>query len=141
MDRNLFIKLLSAGAGIFMVSGIKSSVESIRNDLKKIKIYDNYARGVDFRKWDFFASNLKEGDEIILIREPNNKYDRFAIKIMKDDYFIGYIAAYENIVMAMLMDQGVKLEAKAGRVKPTPDIEASRSSILYRSICQINGVV
>lgn len=124
MDRNLFIKLLSAGAGSFLVSGIDAKAENIRYDLKKIKIYDNYARGVDFRKWDYFTSQLVDGDALTLIREPENKYDRFAIKIFKGNFFIGYIAAYENIVMAMLMDQGVKLEANAGRVKPTPDVEA-----------------
>lgn len=44
-----------------------------------------------------------------LVRESENKYDRFAIKVEKTEHFWA-ILSYENIVMAMLMDQGVSLK-------------------------------
>lgn len=56
MDRSTFIKIMGAGAGSFLFSGLDVKSESLRYDLKKVKIYDNYVRGVNFRKKDFFAT-------------------------------------------------------------------------------------
>lgn len=55
-------------------------------------------------------------DILQLERETDNQYDQFAIKVMRNGKFLGYIAAYENITLAMLMDQGVQLEASVSAV-------------------------
>ncbi len=116
MDRAIFLKIMSVGAGSFLFSGLDMKVESLRYDLKQVKIYDNYVRGVHFRKNDFLNDMPKVNDPLQLEREPDNKYDRFAIKVLKDGMFLGYIAAYENITLALLMDQGVQLEASVSKV-------------------------
>ncbi|MFT3753501.1 MAG: HIRAN domain-containing protein [Paludibacter sp.] len=116
MNRETFLKIMGAGAGSFLLSGFDLNAENLKYDLKKVKIYDNYVRGVNFRKSDFLSIQLKVNDALQLERESDNKFDRFAIRVLKDSKFLGYIAAYENIVMAMLMDQGVKLEASVSKV-------------------------
>lgn len=116
MDRATFLKIMGAGAGSFLLAGLDTQMESLRYDLKKVKIYDNYVRGVNFRKDDFLSVNLKVNDPLVLSREADNKYDRFAIKVLKNDRFLGYIAAYENITLALLMDQGVHLDASVSNV-------------------------
>lgn len=55
MDRSTFLKVIGAGAGSFLFSGIDINAESLRYDLKRVKIYDNYVRGLHFRKNDFLA--------------------------------------------------------------------------------------
>lgn len=121
MDRSTFIKIIGAGAGSFLLSGIDLKAESLKYDLRKVKIYDNYVRGVNFRKDEYLAVKLKINDELELVRETDNKYDQFAIKVMKNDKFLGYIAAYENVTLAMLMDQGVRLEASVSNVNEISD--------------------
>lgn len=121
MNRETFLKIMGAGAGSFLLSGFDLNAENLKYDLKKVKIYDNYVRGVNFRKSDFLSIQLMANDELQLEREADNKYDRFAIRVLKSGKFIGYIAAYENIVMAMLMDQGVKLEANVSKVNEVID--------------------
>lgn len=116
MERSSFLKIIGAGAGSLLLSGFDFNSDSLKYDLKKIKIYDNYVRGVNFRKNDFLSIKLNENDELQLERENENKYDKFAIKVLKGGKFLGYIAAYENIVLAMLMDQGVKLEASVSKI-------------------------
>lgn len=117
MDRSNFLKILSAGAGSLFIKGLNVDSDSLQYDLKKIKIYDNYVRGVNFRKNDFFEAKLSIGDIVQLVREPDNAHDRFAVKVEKKGMFLGYIAAYENIVLAMLLDQGVHLEASVSNLK------------------------
>lgn len=116
MDRATFLKIVGTGAGSFLFSGLDAKVESLRYDLKKVKIYDNYVRGVHFRKQDFLDDLPKVNDVLQLERETNNPYDQFAIKVTRSGKFLGYIAAYENITLAMLMDQGVQLEASVSAV-------------------------
>lgn len=116
MDRETFLKIIGASAGSLLFSGWDLRAESFKYDLKKVKIYDNYVRGVNFRKNDFLSHIPKVNDILQLEREVDNKYDRFAIKILKDGKFLGYIAAYENITLAMLMDQGVQLDASVSKV-------------------------
>lgn len=114
---------MGAGAGSLLLSGLDLKAENLKYDLKQIKIYDNYVRGVNFRKKDFLSVQLKVNDMLQLQRESDNKYDQFAIKVMKNDKFLGYIAAYENVTLAMLMDQGVKLEASVSKVNEITDTE------------------
>lgn len=107
---------MGAGAGSFLFSGVDVKAEILRYDLKQVKIYDNYVRGVHFRKTDFLDDLPRVNDALQLERETNNAYDRFAIKVMRNGKFLGYIAAYENITLAMLMDQGVQLDASVSNV-------------------------
>ncbi|NLO70349.1 MAG: hypothetical protein GX102_05290 [Porphyromonadaceae bacterium] len=121
MNRAEFLKIMSVGAGSFLFSSFNLDTENLKYDLKKVKIYDNYVRGVNFRKQDFFSAALKVNDPLQLQRDVENVYDSYAIKVLKNSQFLGYIAAYENIVMAMLMDQGVQLEASVCNIREVID--------------------
>lgn len=121
MDRGTFINIIASGTGSLLLSGLDLTTERLQYDLRKVKIYDNYVRGVNFRKADFLSIRLKVNDELQLERDIENNYDKFAIKVMKNDKFLGYIAAYENIALAMLMDQGVRLEASVSKVNQVSD--------------------
>ena len=116
MDRATFLIIMGAGAGSFLFSGFDTKAENLRYDLKQVKIYDNYVRGVHFRKTDFLNDLPRVNDVLQLERETGNIYDRFAIKVTRNGKFLGYIAAYENITLAMLMDQGVQLDASVSNV-------------------------
>ncbi|WP_026904669.1 HIRAN domain-containing protein [Pedobacter glucosidilyticus] len=105
MDRSDFLKSLGLGAG-----GLILPNNSFINT-KLVKIYDNYVRGLshyDFRK---VQKLIKDGDQLTLIREPENIYDSFAIQVNLHEYRLGYIAAYENIILANMMDAGVNIKA------------------------------
>lgn len=103
MNRTAFLKSLGLGAsGLILPSNGLINTESV-------KIYDNYIRGLmhyDFKK---VKDDIKEGDEVQLIREPTNMYDSFAVQVNSGKKRLGYLAAYENIVLANMLDAGVGL--------------------------------
>lgn len=105
MNRSDFLKSLGLGAG-GLVLPTNSFLKS-----KKIKIYDNYVQGLNHYHFHKIRDIIKEGDEVQLKREPENLYDSFAIQVNKNDFRLGYLSAFENIVMANLMDSGAKLTA------------------------------
>lgn len=120
MDRSGFIKILGFGtAGLLLPD--TSMLAS-----KRIKVYENYIKGIAHYRFKELRKKLREGDSVFLRREPGNLYDSFAIEVYHGDNKLGYIAAYENIVLSNLLDQGVELPAVISKI--------NRTSSLYNEI-------
>ncbi|MGB0431987.1 MAG: HIRAN domain-containing protein [Bacteroidia bacterium] len=84
---------------------------------KPIKVYDNYVRGIFHYDFVELRSEMKEGDEIEIKHEPDNVYDAFAVAVFWRNHKMGYIAAYENIVIANMLSQGVLLKAYISQIQ------------------------
>ena len=105
MQRADFLKVLGLGAAGIILPGIQNLGS------KKIKIYDNYLKGIAHYDYKNVMEFIKEGDEVSLKRDFDNHHDSFAIEVHFEKRKLGYIAAYENIVLANLLEQGVGLKA------------------------------
>jgi hypothetical protein len=105
MNRTNFLKSLGLGA-----SGLILPSNNFINT-KLVKIYDNYVRGLSHYDFRRVQKSLKDGDELTLLREPENIYDSFAIQVNFQEHRLGYIAAYENIILANMIDAGVNIKA------------------------------
>lgn len=128
MKRSEFLKSLGLGAG-----GLILPSTSFLNT-QKVKIYDNYVRGLihyDFKK---IRKELKEGDELQLIRESTNRYDGFAIRVNFGEKRLGYIAAFENVVLANMMDTGVNLKANISEISHNGNIYSALAVEVYAEL-------
>lgn len=105
MKRSEFIKSLGLGASGLLVP------KSLLNK-SSIKIYDNYIRGMQHYDYQKVKQNIKEGDELTLIREQENIHDAFAVQVFYKELKLGYLPAYENIVIANMLDANAELSAK-----------------------------
>lgn len=105
MDRTRLLKFLGLGT-----SGLILPINGLINT-KSGKIYDNYIRGLMHYDFQKIKDGIQNGDEVQLVREPTNIYYSFAIQVNSDKERLGYLAAYENIVLANMMDSGVGLRA------------------------------
>jgi hypothetical protein len=106
MDRSKFLKL-GALAGVGVISTRSSGLSFSQNMTQTICIYDNYVRGTVYCKAQIEKIDFEQPLEVTLQREESNQYDRFAIAVHVQQMKIGYIAAFENIVLANMMDAGV----------------------------------
>jgi hypothetical protein len=80
---------------------------------RSIRLLDSFVTGTFFVKGiESLAQKLREGDRLTLLREPDNRYDRYAI-VVKDGAGnkLGYIPRKNNIVLANLMDAGKSIYA------------------------------
>ena len=57
-------------------------------------------------------SALQVGDALTLVREPDNKHDRHAIRIEWRGHKLGYVPRAENRAVAAAMDGGDRLSAR-----------------------------
>jgi HIRAN domain len=64
---------------------------------------------------------MQVGDRLDLIREPDNRHDRHAIRVEWRGHKLGYVPRAENRAVAAAMDSGDKLLARIARLSEHPD--------------------
>ena len=63
-------------------------------------------------------SELRLGDALELVREPDNPYDRNAVRVDWRGRKLGYVPRAENAALAWAMDRGENLHARVSRLQP-----------------------
>ena len=72
-----------------------------------------------FRHYDgpAFWRDMKAGDRLELVREPENPYDAGAIRVEWRGVKLGYVPRRDNAAVARQMDRGAALEARVAAVR------------------------
>lgn len=105
MKRKSFLKFLGL-SGLIPASKIIAPDEK---QTKQIHLHDFYVAGFKYYDGPEILDQLKVGDELSLVREPENKHDSQAVAIFtKDGYKLGYIPAESNIVAKNIIDNNIK---------------------------------
>ena len=108
--RSLAISLLLA------VAATSAVADSIRVLVQSSPLAGSqyYAAG---RVWP----ELKPGDRLELIREPDNRHDRNAVRVDWRGQQLGYVPRAENRAVARALDAGERLEGRVSRLRDDPD--------------------
>ncbi|WP_018411714.1 HIRAN domain-containing protein [Methyloversatilis thermotolerans] len=64
---------------------------------------------------------MREGDALALEREPDNRHDKRAIRVLWRGIMIGYLPRAANFDAAGEMDAGRRLSARVGHMQADPD--------------------
>jgi len=84
----------------------------------EILLFDSYVAGTGYVKDEEVFAEMKVGDRLELLREPENRFDSNAILVLDaQKRKAGYIPEKDNIVFARLMDAGKYLIAKVVRME------------------------
>ena len=94
-----------------IMTGYDSDVEGTKLSI------EFFVAGVKFRKgWKENLEALEEGQELILVPEPTNKFDKYAIKIMSPEgVMLGYVPAKtgEALILSQAITSGKRFKATA----------------------------
>lgn len=77
--------------------------------------------GAQFHRLAEVWPQLSVGDPLTLEREPDNRHDRRAVRVLWRGVTIGYLPRAANFEAADEMDAGARLSARIGRLAPDPD--------------------
>ena len=102
---------------VFFLSGIAQaqSVES------RLLVQSSPLAGSQYYAAGQFWGQLKVGDALTLIREPENRHDRKAIRVEWEGRPLGYVPRRENGAVAAALDAGDRLSARISRLNDHPD--------------------
>ena len=85
----------------------------------EILLFDSYVAGTTYIEDETVFDEIKEGDKLVLKREPENRFDENAILVLDGkNRKLGYIPEKDNIVFARLMDAGKYLTARVKNYEP-----------------------
>ncbi|MFZ2269768.1 MAG: HIRAN domain-containing protein [Azonexus sp.] len=88
-----------------------ASADSIR-----LLIQRSPLAGSQYYALDACWSRIRVGDRLDLIREPDNRHDRQAIRVEWQGHQLGYVPRRENRVIAGAMDAGEPLSARVSSI-------------------------
>ena len=67
--------------------------------------------------WD----QMKVGDALALVREPDNPHDSNAVRVEWHGQQLGYLPRLENSAVAAEMDRGSRVEARIAKLRNHPN--------------------
>ena len=62
-------------------------------------------------------NEIRPGDRLTLTREPDNRHDRYAVRVDWNGQQIGYVPRAENRAVARALDAGEALEARVAKLR------------------------
>jgi hypothetical protein len=64
---------------------------------------------------------LREGDRLDLVREPDNPHDANAVRVEWQGRKLGYVPRRDNAAVAWGLDRGVRMRARIATLAPHPN--------------------
>ena len=86
-----------------------------------ILLQDSPLAGFQYHAGRTLWPQLRVGDALTLVREPDNSHDPRAVRVEWRGRMIGYVPRRENADVARLLDQGQVLEARIVRLSDVRD--------------------
>jgi hypothetical protein len=84
----------------------------------RIFVYDGFVRGFQFHEGPRVVAQMKEHEELDLVREYDNEHDPEAVAVYWNGHKVGFLAMGENRALANLIDQGMLLSAYVAYTAP-----------------------
>jgi hypothetical protein len=82
----------------------------------RILIQSSPLAGFQFHEGRQLWNQLKVGDPLTLVREPDNPHDARAVRVQWNGHMLGYVPRAENEAVARQLDRGNRLEARIVRL-------------------------
>lgn len=83
----------------------------------RMLVQDSPLAGFQFHAGKVVWSKLRVGDQLTLVREPDNPHDGNAIRVEWQGEQLGYVPRAENQALAAAMDRGTPVEARISALK------------------------
>jgi len=83
----------------------------------KILLQSSPLAGFQYHEGKRLWPQMKVGDPLALVRDPDNSHDRNAVRVEWQGHMLGYVPRVDNAAVARLLDRGTRLEARIVRLQ------------------------
>lgn len=87
----------------------------------KILVQSSPLAGFQYHAGGELWSELRVGDTLTLVREPDNPHDRNAVRVEWHGHHLGYLPRAENRAVAAEMDDGTAIAGRIARLREHPN--------------------
>lgn len=117
MKRNIFLKALFG----LPFGGILARQFQSESGRPKFLLNKFYVAGFQYYEGPSFIHEIEVGEQLILVVYPDNKYDKFAVEVYRNDIMLGHVPRTDNKHISRLLQQNVSLFCKV--IEANPDQE------------------
>jgi len=104
-----------AGLAVLLAAGAPQA-QSV-----KLLVQSSPLAGFRYAEASQVWSELRIGDPLELVREPENPHDRNAVRVDWRGRKLGYVPRAENEALAWAMDRGERVTARISRLQEHPN--------------------
>lgn len=83
---------------------------------KYFVLNDTHIAGFQFHDGPGVLWAMREGETVKLVAEPDNRHDKWAVRIERQGKHIGYLPRKQNHAVSRLLQQGCKVRCKITNV-------------------------
>jgi hypothetical protein len=142
MNRSDFLKSFLA-KGILLTAPFISKAKEKK--LVEVLLYCEYVAGFQYADGMKVIDKMKEGDELDLVREPENVHDENAVAVYWKQIRIGYVPAIDNELPNNFLLKGLALKSRIEKLnkaaKPWEACEAGIYLLYPTSLLRDNNAV
>jgi len=109
------LALVPIAALLLTLLVVPASAEPVAN--AKILLQSSPLAGFRYYEGKQLWGEMKVGDVLQLVREPDNSHDANAVRVEWQGHKLGYVPRADNEALARFMDRGSKAEARITRLK------------------------
>ncbi|MFL6580534.1 MAG: HIRAN domain-containing protein [Burkholderiales bacterium] len=101
---------------VFVIAAFACTLPHAAQPTTRILIQSSPVAGFQFHEGKQLWNELKVGDVLMLVREPDNPHDARAVRVHWNGHLLGYVPRAQNDAVARQLDRGNKLEARIVRL-------------------------
>ncbi len=129
MSRRSFIQQVAAMLASITVAPRGKASELAVNPLavitgtaaRSIELQRSPVAGFQYHQGESLWAALEVGAQLELIREPENVYDKYAVRVDWQGHKLGYVPRAENAAVSHLLDHGQTVTAEVLSLKVCPN--------------------
>ena len=107
---------MNAAAWRFIIIAALACASPASAQPTRILVQSSPIAGFQFHEGKQLWDQLKVGDPLTLVREPDNSHDARAVRVEWKGHMLGYVPRAENDAVARQLDRGNRLEARIVRL-------------------------
>ncbi len=111
MDRRRLLTMLAALPGLSLLPARQAAAA------QDLLIQSSPLAGFQYHHGEQLWPRLRVGQTVQLVREPENPYDKQAVRVDWRQRKLGYLPARQNHAIAQLLDRKVQLSARISRLQ------------------------
>lgn len=95
--------------------------EAVPTGSVRILVQSSPLAGSQYYRLDELQGNIRIGDALELVREPDNRHDRNAVGVRWQGHALGYLPRKENRAVAKAIDDGESVRATVEQLTADAD--------------------
>ena len=121
MSRRLFLERIATLCGLGAAAPVLRAAPTPQPTRPPVELQRSPVAGFQYHLGEAVWAELAVGAALTLVREPENRYDKRAVRVDWQGHKLGYVPRVDNTAVSHLLDRGQSLRTEVVGLRESPD--------------------